>query len=450
MVVIWFRVMTANSKEEEKDSNIFEEILNKLTNSNFISIFFLLLENYIKPDRYLWIINQDKSEKIKILEKILLTRHIFAKDLLIEILWTIKRYDLLKNLDVCQHSYQCQSSGLNRIWKSLYEVCDSFDGENDFKYFKKFFPEMSISDEERLEEFLVEKYNAKEISKSGMAALLTDLNNENQKSKTWALPDEYLIKQPTITSPCGLAVIINHENFNWDENSGLKLERRKDSLLDVDALKDIWKSFGLATETYNDLKEEEILRTFQELSERDFSIYDILVVCYMSHGNEGVVYSSDCKPIQITSLIDLMANKCKSLIGKPKLFFIQACQGAQIQCGISNPVFSPQPVTNSSFDEYPNDTPYFVDVLVAVSTIPGFVSFASRNNNSWFIQALVENVEQFGHQKNFTDVMIKVTNDVSHRRGECNFQGQPIKNCKQTVETKSTLRKELHLKKLRS
>ena len=46
----------------------------------------------------------------------------------------------------------------------------------------------------------------------------------------------------------------------------------------------------------------------------------------LTHGEDGVVYGTD-RSIEIDRITELFkGDKCKSLVGKPKVFFIQACR----------------------------------------------------------------------------------------------------------------------------
>jgi len=67
---------------------------------------------------------------------------------------------------------------------------------------------------------------------------------------------------------------------------------------------------------------------------------DCFVCCVMSHGNENGVEGCDAKVLasgdeQMCPLNDIISpfdgDKCTSLIGKPKVFFIQACRGHEMQ-----------------------------------------------------------------------------------------------------------------------
>lgn len=47
----------------------------------------------------------------------------------------------------------------------------------------------------------------------------------------------------------------------------------------------------------------------------------------MSYGSLGMVYDSECKPIEITELQSIFGDEnCSSLVGKPKIFCIEACK----------------------------------------------------------------------------------------------------------------------------
>jgi hypothetical protein len=72
-----------------------------------------------------------------------------------------------------------------------------------------------------------------------------------------------------------------------------------------------------------------------DVSQLDHSKYNALIVCILSHGNENVVYGIDEESVSVCYLTMLFqSSKCKTLENKPKLFFIQACQGKEKQTGI--------------------------------------------------------------------------------------------------------------------
>ena len=71
-----------------------------------------------------------------------------------------------------------------------------------------------------------------------------------------------------------------------------------------------------------------------EIAFKDHTAYDCLVCCVLTHGVLGHVYGSDGRIVRIQQLTRCFSSsRCPSLAGKPKLFFIQACQGRDKQEG---------------------------------------------------------------------------------------------------------------------
>lgn len=99
----------------------------------------------------------------------------------------------------------------------------------------------------------------------------------------------------------------------------------------------------------------------------DHSQHDCLIVAVLSHGELGLLYAHDTpyKPDSIWS--HFTADKCPTLAGKPKLFFIQACQGDRLDSGLTLK-------ERTETDGQPASTfriPSQADFLIAYSTIPG-------------------------------------------------------------------------------
>lgn len=65
---------------------------------------------------------------------------------------------------------------------------------------------------------------------------------------------------------------------------------------------------------------------FISASQHDHSDNDCFVVIVLSHGEMGVVYAKDDHYEQETLWTNFTAVKCSSLVGKPKLFFIQVSE----------------------------------------------------------------------------------------------------------------------------
>lgn len=107
--------------------------------------------------------------------------------------------------------------------------------------------------------------------------------------------------------------------------------------------------------------------TFVTVAQMDHTNHDCLVVAVLSHGELGVLYAYDTsyKADYIWSYFT--ADKCPTLAGKPKLFFIQACQGDKLDGGTTlkeRTETDGQPITTFRI-------PSQADFLIAYSTVPG-------------------------------------------------------------------------------
>ena len=69
----------------------------------------------------------------------------------------------------------------------------------------------------------------------------------------------------------------------------------------------------------------ENVESFANMPEHDES--EMCVVIFMSHGNKDFITSRDGINVSLSSLLDKFTKtNCPSLVGKPKLFLIQACR----------------------------------------------------------------------------------------------------------------------------
>lgn len=85
----------------------------------------------------------------------------------------------------------------------------------------------------------------------------------------------------------------------------------------------------------------------------------------LSHGETGIIYAKDAPYKPEDKLWGrFTGDKCVTLAGKPKLFFIQACQGDRLDSGIQL-----RTQVDGSSSSY--KIPIHADFLIAYSTIPG-------------------------------------------------------------------------------
>ena len=120
----------------------------------------------------------------------------------------------------------------------------------------------------------------------------------------------------------GRAFVFNHMNFD----PRLNLNTRNGTNADRDNLRINLRQLDFDVEVHDDLPFREIERILESASMEDHGQEDCILVAVLSHGELGILYASDqpYKPDRLWS--HFSADKCPSLAGKPKLFFIQACQ----------------------------------------------------------------------------------------------------------------------------
>ncbi|XP_057709264.1 caspase-8 isoform X1 [Corythoichthys intestinalis] len=214
----------------------------------------------------------------------------------------------------------------------------------------------------------------------------------------------------------GICLIINNNDF---KNSQKELDTREGTEIDEDSLKKVFRWLNFEVNVRNDCDREQILSLIQELKDTDHSQMDCLVCFVLSHGEEGSVYGVDGLTVKFEELMEpLNGVGCSSLAGKPKLFFIQACQGSNVQ----KPVYLQIDGTGDS--NLTHDSARIIsiasdsDFLLAVSSIPSYVSHRHTKKGTWYIQFLCQNlITMLPRKSDLLEILTKVNNDVSRESG---------------------------------
>ncbi|XP_071108261.1 caspase-3-like [Haliotis cracherodii] len=155
----------------------------------------------------------------------------------------------------------------------------------------------------------------------------------------------------------GLAVIINNEKFH--SKSGMN--KRPGSSCDAMDLKMVFKQMGFKVKSYTDLTAEQMVLKLKKIAanlEYDHTKADCFTCAILSHGDsiqvkpkkppydvmqcQDVVFGVDGVLVPTELLIDLFRDHyCPELEGKPRLFFIQACRGSDLDKGVDLTVWKP-------------------------------------------------------------------------------------------------------------
>ncbi|XP_053281787.1 caspase-9 isoform X1 [Pleuronectes platessa] len=250
-------------------------------------------------------------------------------------------------------------------------------------------------------------------------------------------------------SPCGHCLIIN--NVEFDPQS--ELSNRRGSNIDSEKLERRFKTLNFIVEVKTNLKQRQIKHELSALSKKDHSRYDCCVVIMLSHGTEvshnrfpGAVYGVDGQyvPVQhITNYLD--GQRCPSLQGKPKLFFIQACGGGERDTGfeVSPDEVEPSfrgaddqtdaiPMSSSSDSLSTPDEPDAratlptpSDILVSYSTFPGYVSWRDPKLGSWYVETMDLVLEENAAIDDLVTMLMMVNNEVSQNSAKGLYKQMP-------------------------
>ncbi|ELU11723.1 hypothetical protein CAPTEDRAFT_112689, partial [Capitella teleta] len=209
----------------------------------------------------------------------------------------------------------------------------------------------------------------------------------------------------------GVCLIINNEIFSKDPNDHFSrhMENRKGTSVDCQRLKNVFKNLKFIVKINDNLTDVEIVSKLKKYGQRvDHRSYDCFVCCLLTHGKEGKIFGSNGKSVYIKTIMDFFtAESSKTLQGKPKIFFVNACQGKEIQRVTQ--VETDSVGRNPNRETIPNGT----DFLVGFATVPGFACFRSKADGSWYIQCLCEVLTEFAQSEDLLGILTEVNKRVS-------------------------------------
>ena len=165
----------------------------------------------------------------------------------------------------------------------------------------------------------------------------------------------------------GVALIINNKTFE-------KHEFRAGTDRDEENLVETWKFLGYYVIVFRDRTRADMARVFLEIDsilkavkDTDTNIAnDSFVCCILSHGKEGEVYGSDSQPLEYTKIQRFLA-RSSILASRPKMLFIQACQGVKTFLGVVDHL--------KEIDADDEKISVYTDFYLSVASVDGVKSF---------------------------------------------------------------------------
>ncbi|CAO2585906.1 CASP7 [Lemmus lemmus] len=236
----------------------------------------------------------------------------------------------------------------------------------------------------------------------------------------------------------GKCIIINNKNF--DKSTEMDVRNGTDK--DAEALFKCFRSLGFDVVVYNDCYCAKMQDLLRKASEEDHSNSACFVCVLLSHGKENLIYGKDGE-MPIKDLTDhFRGDRCKTLLEKPKLFFIQACRGQKLDDGVQADSGSLDETEIETDANPQNKIPVEADFLFAYSTVPGYYSWRNPGKGSWFVQALCSILNEHGKKLEIMQILTRV-NDMVARHFESQTDDPHFNGKKQIPCMVSTLTKEL-------
>ncbi|XP_053182424.1 caspase-2 isoform X3 [Scomber japonicus] len=267
--------------------------------------------------------------------------------------------------------------------------------------------------------------------------------------------------------PRGFALVIS--NVTFDPCAAPDLDPRKGGEVDDEVLRKVFTELDYVVTVHRDLTAQGMRTCIENFCRRpDHRTMDSCVVCLLSHGVEGGVYGTDGQLLQLDWVFEAFDNAhCPLLQNKPKMFFIQACRGEEMDCGVEQldgPVrtSSPSCEQRDAGREGQGDAdsrqrgdmgrpriklPQRSDMICGYASLKGqrICTAAMRNTKrgSWFIQELNTALRLHARDTHLADILVQVNGRIKEREGYA--PGTAHHRCKEMSEFTSSLCKDLFL-----
>ncbi|XP_047217619.1 caspase-2 isoform X6 [Girardinichthys multiradiatus] len=269
------------------------------------------------------------------------------------------------------------------------------------------------------------------------------------------------------SSPRGFALVIS--NVTFDSRAAPDLDQRKGGEVDDEVLRKVFTELDYHVSVHRDLAAQDMRTCIENFCRRpEHRTVDSCVVCLLSHGVDGAIYGTDGQLIQLDWVFEAFDNAhCPLLQNKPKMFFIQACRGDEMDCGVEQldgPVRTSSPSCEQrdagregEGDADPRQRrdmgrpriklPQRSDMICGFASLKGqrICTAAMRNTKrgSWFIQDLNTTLRLHARDTHLSDILVQVNARIKEREGYA--PGTAHHRCKEMSEFTSSLCKDLYL-----
>uniref|UniRef100_A0A3Q1C5S5 Caspase-2 n=1 Tax=Amphiprion ocellaris TaxID=80972 RepID=A0A3Q1C5S5_AMPOC len=264
------------------------------------------------------------------------------------------------------------------------------------------------------------------------------------------------------SSPRGFALVIS--NVTFDSHAASDLDPRKGGEVDDEVLRKLFTELDYRVTVHRDLTAQGMRNCIEEFCRcLGHQTVHSCVVCLLSHGVDGAVYGTDGQLLQLDWVFKSFNNAhCPLLQNKPKMFFIQACRGEEMDCGVEQ---MDGPVRTSSLSCEQRDAgregqgesqqrgalgikpriklPQRSDMICGFASLKGTAAMRNTKRGSWFIQELNSALRLRSRDTHLADILVQVNARIKEREGYA--PGTAHHRCKEMSEFTSSLRKDVYL-----
>jgi hypothetical protein len=264
------------------------------------------------------------------------------------------------------------------------------------------------------------------LREDSLAAIVDPVNRQTPDNPTissWHDPTRSL--EDHYEMGPGLCIIINQKTFYVDNDpSATKLDDRLGTDRDRDEFEATFTMFGAEVVIHDNLDHKQLDQALNQAAKKaNNKKYYWLVVCILSHGrrHNGVDEILGCNGVAVNRndiILKFVDSKgIPNLHLRPKMFFFQACRGAESQQGVPKRSLETIRSDNAAggidtHEGWPNRS----DFLVSSATIEDFVSFRSTEHGSFFIRILCDELQKNGHKVCIQDILTTVNRRVASHK----------------------------------
>nr|XP_022918561.1 caspase-6-like [Onthophagus taurus] len=189
--------------------------------------------------------------------------------------------------------------------------------------------------------------------------------------------------------------------------------------------------YGFDVEVCTQKTYNEIHNKLTDAGLENYEKYNCIMVVMLAHGNNVGICAED-QTFQ-TSELWVPFTKCTTLIGKPKIFLIQACRGNLQDSGLQ--VDSSRSISSIIL-------PRMTDILIIYSCFEGYVSYITSEGTPFIKELCKEMIKEDNRELEFCQILTIVNYKIS---SYYNFGGDGKEVLKKQAPTYvSSLRKGLY------